>query len=53
MKLKEYKEKMNDYLDKIETLTEKANLRALSSEEKTEIWCEPVSDEEYNELEKC
>ena len=37
MKLKEYKEKMNDYLDKIETLTEKANLRALSSEEKTEM----------------
>lgn len=37
MKLKEYKEKMNDYLDKIETLTEKANLRALSVDEKSEM----------------
>lgn len=37
MKLKAYKEKMNDYLNKIETLTEKANLRALSVDEKSEM----------------
>lgn len=37
MKLKAYEETLNDYLDKIEKLTEKANLRTLSVEEKTEM----------------
>ena len=27
-------------------------LGLIDSEAKTEIWCEPVSEEEYNELEK-
>ena len=37
MNLKAYKEKMNDYLEKIEKLTEEANYRALSVDEKSEM----------------